>query len=289
MAFSVSTTYASEALTPGALSNIHVVFPEKNPVIFVGKKSVGTSAGQGAGMMYPGDTADLFLVSILTHAAVSGAVQSSAEKKEQELANKVLEPFESFIKEIDLKYLWDEQRIKATDSKVRELSFTVQDAPAEIGWSLGLQPVFALTQSKASLILYNNIKLAASGGAKPKRAKSQTKKKSGKNDGLTVVVVSDPIADENKSDYWLKNSGSSFKSETKNLFALSVGLAIKSVAEGDAIASAPEVSVRYLQDGLKYLERGQIISQDCKRTVFKTLGNEVKSVPNLDFASCPKV
>lgn len=270
-------------------AKIHVLFPEQNPVIFVGKKAADNAARAGGGMMYPGDTAGVFLVSILTHAAVNGAAMSAAEKKAQDAANQVLAPFGDFIKEIDLKFLWDEQKIKAIESKVRDVSFSTAGVPAENDWSLGAQPVFALTQSKASLILYNKITLAAFSGVKPKRERSQTKKKSTKDDGLTIVVVSDPITEENKTDYWLNNSGSIFKSETKNLFAISVGLAIKSVAEGAAISTAPEVSIRYLQDGLKHLERGQIITQDCKRTVFRTLGNELKSVPNLEFASCPKV
>ncbi|HMU65669.1 MAG TPA: hypothetical protein PKE57_00910 [Cellvibrionaceae bacterium] len=282
------TALSAQALRLDTNSNIEVVFPDKNPVIFVGKKSLDKSANNGGGIMYPGDTAGLFLVSVLTHAAISGAAQSSAEKKEQELANQVLAPFADIIKEVDMNFLWDEQRIRAADPKLHDLVFNTQKSAIANSWSLDTKPVFALTQSKASLILYNKINLECAGDGSKKKSKNRSKKKPAESDGLTVVIISDPIIEENKTDYWLRNSGSAFKNEIKRLFTLSIGMAIQSARDEVSISSLPEVSVRYLQDGLKYLERGQIITQDCRRTVFKTLSNELKSVPNLDFTNCPQ-
>lgn len=279
---------SAEPLHLNTKSNIQVVFPDKNPVLFVGKKSLDKKANNGGGMMYPGDTAGLFLVSVLTHAAISGAAQSSAEKKEQELANEVLSPFADIIKEVDMNFLWDEQRIRANEPKLQDLVFTIQKSTTENSWALNTKPVFALTQSKASLILYNKINLENISDNPKKKPKNRSKKKSNESDGLTVVIVSDPIPEENRTDHWLRNSGNAFKSEIKRLFSMSIGMAIKSAMDDASISAAPEVSIRYLQDGLKYLERGQIISQDCRRTVFNSLSDELKSVPNLDYTNCPQ-
>jgi hypothetical protein len=285
--FVMSGAFAQESATLVSTDTIHLTFPDKDSVIFVGKKSPNPNTSPAGGMLYPGDTAGVFLVSILTHAAISGSVQSAKERKEQELANEVLAPFQPFIPEINSQFLWDEEKVKATDGVIGPLSFDKVDNSGSSHWSLLSQPVFALTQSKSSLIIYNSLTLKTNNRDKKNKTKPAKNKKTNDKSNITVVVVSDPITNENKSEYWLNNSGSAFKSESKSLFTESMSLALKYFLGGDSLsANANEASIRYLEDGLKRLERGVILSQNCKRTVFKSLSNEIKSVPNLDHLSC---
>jgi hypothetical protein len=260
----------------------NVSFDPKNPITFVGKKSLNGN-GQGAGgMMYPADTAGVFLVSILAHAAVSGSVEKSRLNKEQEEANKVLEPFSQHIAVVDTDYLSNELRLKISSSPLEKFTFLHGDNQSENSkWQIKVTPVFLMTQSKSSFLLYNKMTFVDRELLYSKKKKAQKKLKKGALNPYEklVVIVSDPVLEEDATNYWFRESAKSLYLES---FQLGVGRQFGSLES----AQTKQVTIKYLEDGVKKIERGYVISQTCKRTLFESLAGEIKSVPNLEFATC---
>lgn len=270
-------------------SLFNVSFDPKNPITFVGKKSLnGNSQGAG-GMMYPGDTAGVFLVSILAHAAVSGSVEKSRLNKEQEEANKVLEPFNQYIAAVDADYLSDELGLAISSNPLKKFTFLHGDKQSDTSkWQIKVTPIFLMTQSKSSFLLYNKMTFEDRTSLYLKKKKAQKKLKKGAlnpNEKL-VVIVSDPVLEDDAADYWLRDDGKIFRESAKALYLESFQLGVGRQFGSLEFAQTKQVTIKYLEDGVKKIERGYVISQTCKRTLFESLAGEIKSVPNLEFATC---
>lgn len=267
----------------------NVSFDPKNPITFVGKKSLNGN-GQGAGgMMYPADTAGVFLVSILAHAAVSGSVEKSRLNKEQEEANKVLEPFSPHIAVVNTDYLSNELRLKISTSPLEKFTFLHGDNQSENSrWQIKVTPVFLMTQSKSSFLLYNKMTFLDRELLYSKKKKAQKKLKKGALNPYEklVVIVSDPVLEEDTTNYWLRDDAKLFRESAKSLYLESFQLGVGRQFGGLESAQTKQVTIKYLEDGVKKIERGYVISQTCKRTLFESLAGEIKSVPNLEFATC---
>lgn len=266
----------------------NVYFAPENPITFVGKKSTVANSQAAGSMMYPADTAGLFLVSILAHAAVSGGVEKSRLKKEQEEANKVLEPYNPYIVAMNEAFLWEEQQLTGAYDELDKFQFLFGGQQQEISrWELNVAPVFAMTQNQSSFLIYNKMTFTDRSLATQKKKKAKKLKKGQPNPNeKLVVIVSDPVFDDNKADFWLRENAKAFNDAVKNLYMESFRLG---VAKQFGIINATEpkqLTIKYLEDGVKKIERGYVITQSCKRTVFESLAGEIKSVPNLDFANC---
>lgn len=270
---------------------VNIRFDAKQPVTFVGKKSLDT-AGQGAApMMYPGDTAGLFLVSILTHAAVSGGVQKAKLNKEQEEANKVLEPYNSYIADINEAFLLQHTHLQDIPATTEKLQLLLGDRHQENSrWQVSVVPVFAMTQNQSSFLIYNKLTFFDR-SLTPKERKKIKKVKKGQPDPneKLIVIVSDPVLVDDKADFWLRENAGAFHNAVKNLYVESFNLGIARHFGNLKNLDTKQVTVKYLENGVKKIERGYVISQTCQRTIFESLAGEIKSVPNLEFSSCSSV
>lgn len=267
----------------------NVSFDPKNPITFVGKKSLNGSNQTSPAILYPADTAGLFLVSILTHATMSGAVEKSRLSKEQEEANKVLEPFNQHIAIVDTGYLSNELQLNVSESQLDKFTFLHGDQQSESSkWQINVVPVFAMTQSKGSFLLYNKMTFIDRSLINTKKKKTQKKAKKGTPNPYEklVVIVSDPVLETDTANYWLRDEAKVFRDSVKTLYIESFQLGVSRQFGSLEPAQAKQITIKYLEDGLKKIERGYVISQTCRRTVFESLAGEIKSVPNLEFATC---
>lgn len=266
----------------------NVKFDQSLPITFVGKKSLAVNGGTAGNMMYPGDTAGVFLVSILTHAAISSAAEKARLKKEQEEANKILEPYSRYISAIDTNFLWDEDQL-ALNGQLEKYSFLFSEQQSdESRWQLDVVPVFAMTQSQQSFLLYNKMTFFDRSFLNPKNKKRPKKLKKGApnpNEKI-VVIVSDPLPEVDAADFWLKEDAAQFNATVKAMYMEAFELGVSRQFGELNAAQSKQITVRYLEDGVKKIERGYVISQTCERTIFESLTGELKSVPNLDYASC---
>lgn len=268
--------------------SLNISFDSKQPVTFVGKKSLDASGLSVAPIMYPADTAGLFLVSILTHAAVSGGAQKAKLNREQEEANKVLEPYNPYIADINEEFLAQSTHSLGASTVVQHMQFLLGDAHLDTSrWQVNVVPVFAMTQNQSSFLIYNKLTFVDR-SLTPKDKKKIKKIKKGQinpNEKL-VVIVSDPVLTDNNADFWLRENAKRFNESIRNLYVESFHLGIARHFGGLQNADPKQVTIKYLENGVKKIERGYVISQTCKRTVFESLAGEIKSVPNLEFADC---
>ena len=270
---------------------LNVVFDSKVPVTFVGKKSLTPSGQVAAPILYPGDTAGVFLVSVLTHAAISGGVKKSQQNKEQEEANKVLEPYQTYISDVNEEFLTQNTLSQDISTSSGQLQLLFGDQHKENSrWQVSVAPVFAMTQNQSSFLIYNQLTFVdRSLTVREQRKIKKTKKGYLAPNQKLVVIVSDPVLEEDRQAFWLRNDATAFNDAIKNLYNESFHLGVIRHFGGLGNAEAKQVTIKYLENGVKKIERGYIISQTCQRTVFESLAGEVKSVPNIDFAVCGSV
>lgn len=270
---------------------LNISFNSKQPVTFVGKKSLDASGLAAGSMMYPADTAGLFLVSILTHAAVSGSVQKAQLSRDQEEANKVLEPYNPYIAAIDETFLAEHTSSQGVSAVTSKMQFLLGDKHLESSrWHVTVMPVFAMTQNQSSFLIYNTLTFSdRSLTAKDKRKIKKLKKGQPNPNEKLVVIVSDPVLVEDKAGFWLHDNAKVFNESIKNLYIESFQLGVARYFGDLQNSDAKQVTIKYLENGVKKIERGYVVSQTCKRTVFESLAGEIKSVPNLEFSSCSSV
>lgn len=265
---------------------INVVYQNNESVIFVGKKSLNGGSDAAGSMMYPAPDASVFLVSILTHAVVAGGVNSSKLKKEQEEADKVLTDYLSDINKINPPSLMEDILDGFADGDAINHYKVLHSASVDNNrWQLYVSPVFALTQRQDSIILYNKFTFNDKAAIKVEKLK-KLKKGSIPDNEKIIVVVSDPIKEENKKNYWLKDGGLNFIKVVSEIHEQSFQLALEAYFLNRQAAIEKQVTIKYLEDGQKKIERGYVVSQSCERTVFKSLAGEIKSVPNINFFNC---
>ena len=270
--------------------DIFLKYNEKNPFLFMGKVDVNKANGAGGGMLYPGGNALVFFTAVLTHAAINSGVDNSRASKEQVEANKVFDDYQQYIKKFNSRenIIVSDMNVGSTHGKVNFLTDVASKTDAE--WEMDVAPIFFMTQNFGSLILYNKIVLQENTGEdvkKTKRSTKSTKKKAVNKNERIVVVISDPITEPDFKSFWSNNEGDNFYRTLKKMYRESLSLVIANRIDNQKAESAEQITVKYMEDGEKKVERGYVISSDCRRTLFESLEGEIKSVPNLEFLNCP--
>lgn len=271
---------------------LNVSFDNKQPVTFVGKKSLDATGGGSAPILYPADTAGLFLVSILTHAAISGGVQKAQLNKEQEEANKVLEAYSSYISTVNEAFLLEHTYVRdAFPLPDKQLQCLLGDKHLKNSrWQVNVVPVFAMTQNQSSFLIYNKLTFVDRAlTPKEKRKLKKVKKGQPNPNEKLVVIISDPVLVDDKADFWLRENGQAFNNAVKELYVESLHIGMARHFGSFKNTDTKQITIKYLENGVKKIERGYVISQSCQRTVFESLAGEIKSVPNLEFSSCTSV
>ena len=273
-------------------SQIFLTYNSKAPYIFMGKIDADKAASAGAAMMYPGDNALVFFTAVLAHAAIESGVQNSRSNKVQNEANQVLVDYQPLITKFNVveNILVDKLDLMGTKD-ISDIYISNDEASkASAKWIMNVSPVFFLTQNHGSLILYNHIVLdenKATDSTKKNNKKTVSKKAKEKRNEKIVVVISDPIKEDDYKNYWLKSEGLNFLTVLKKMYDESIELIVAHKIKQKNEVGGEQTTIRYIEDGVKKIERGYVYASSCQRTLFESLEGEIKSVPNLDFLNCP--
>lgn len=289
--FSVSSCYAQE-INDNQSRQVFLTYKKEAPFIFMGKVDPN-KAGNAAAIMYPGDNALVFFAAIMTHAAINSGANSAKLSKEQEDANRVLEDYQPYIAKFNT---GDNAVLPQLDVNTGSANETISfvtnaEAKSTAGWEMNVSPVFFMTQNFGSLILYNKVVFQEVVANQPKTkrqpARSTARKSAADPNEKVIVVISDPIADADFRHFWSNNDGARFLDTLKLMYKESLSLLLASKLSRQPKENVEQVTVKYMEDGVKKIERGYVITSSCKRTLFESLSGEIKSVPNLDFLNCP--
>jgi len=287
--FSVASSAQTESYGAQNQHQVFLKYNEKSPFMFMGKIDTNKVNGASGGILYPGDNALVFFTAVLTHAAISGGVGSSRMTKEQEEANKIFDDYQPYIQRFNSVESIVVSPLNVAANNADVVFLTDKSLKINAQWEMDVAPIFFMTQNFGSLILYNKILLQENVLDEPKKRKKPTgssRKSVNKNERI-VVVISDPIAVPDYRNFWSNNEGGQFLGTLKNMYKESLLLVIANRIGNQRAEGVEQITVRYMEDGVKKIERGYVISSNCKRTLFESLSGEIKSVPNLDFLSCP--
>lgn len=255
-------------IPPLDTSSLLVVFPEDQPFLFLGKQDPNSVSGsQRNNMLYPGYNAGSFLAGVLLHGFIQGGVNASAERKQQDLANQVLDQYQLAI---------DEKRtaVRDVDSWFSPPEGTNIAAPAVLESNnvlvADVKPVFFLTQDERTVILSAEVEFYAS--LYPV----------GESQSVLLEYVGDSLQEGEPYNIWSSNDFSTFNSQIDLLLSGGINVALKSYMGQLKELEGQNVSIRYIEAGKKKLERGRIIEETCDRYVFLTLRDVIKSVPKFE-------
>lgn len=221
----------------------------------------GTGVGSSGQMLYPAPGVAGLLVAIFAHAAINQGVQSAARKREQEEADKVLEPYLSALRSWTSTALWE----AVLSASQPTLDFKVLDATSPAGPLVVLEvaPVFTLSQDEGVLIADVAIKRSPAAGSPTTES--------------VVRVVSSPHSAADARAHWSADAGQKLKTAAAQMMAHALVLNEQQVV--NAVVDTPTRTHRYLQGSVERSERAQMLGGNCARAVLKTLRGWLLSVP----------
>ncbi len=267
--------------------------PTIEKVVFRGGVS-HDAAGMGtAQMMYPAPNPVGLLAAILTHSLVSTSLRESQKSQMQLEADKVLQPFEPVLSTFTNRRLMEEGVRKMAAGGPKRVVAPAESAGTD--WLIESAPVFSMTQDRGALVLDNAVRIFGPGSTKAAYAQ-------------TVRVVSSPLAPmpvlpspsasavtapaeaasaPELTPMWLESDGRRLIESSVELFAESLDVALEQASASALDATAPHRTFRYAEGGSERMERAQLVSERCGRTLIRTLRGWLMSIPTTGETGCP--
>lgn len=202
------------------------------------------------------------LVAVFAHGAIMQGVQSAQQRQEQEAADHVLAPYTALLQAWPATTLWEAAAASTTpDQSIRLVG--EDNGAALVGTRLEALPVFMMAQDESALLLDVTVKLTPGDGSAPVQAR--------------VRVVSSQVQSADMRSHWLADDARQLKATASAMLGHALQLARRHAAP--AADDSPTRTHRYLQGTVERAERAQMLNEDCKRTVLRTLRGAVLSVP----------
>lgn len=230
----------------------------------------GGAVGMGPQIgLYPAFGLGGLVAAIFTHAAITTSVQSAERKREQDAADKVLEPYAADLKAWSAQALWG--AALAASGKPGETAAwqTWDGSGTQPGPVLETVPVFTLAQDEGVLVLDLAVRQTAAAGAAPQER--------------VLRVVSSPHDSADARRHWSEDGAARLKSTAAQMLAHALQMTQQMGAvppESTAGAEAPPMRThRYLQGSVERTERAQQVGGDCSRAVLRNLRGWLMSVP----------
>lgn len=275
LAGTAAAAQSAAAPAPSPEAMVRLKPPPSPEVAWRGQLPTEGTGVRSGGMVYPGGAGVIgLLVGVFTHAAIEGGVQSAARKREQDEADKVLEPYRGALQGWNSQALW--QATLALDTGVKPAEPGDAAAAASGTRALLALPVFTMAADESALVLDVAIKLDAPAGAPASAAPAET----------TVRVVSSPLPEGEARALWSADDAARLKRTAAAMLAHALRLAVRHEAVLDDTAVPPR-TLRYLQGAQERTERGQPLEQGCRRLVMRTLRGWLKSVPQRTAEGAP--
>ena len=261
-------------LTPLATigSKYAVHLPMNKGLNFQGqRKSVEKTSSSGS-VMYPGNNFGVFMASVIAHAAIQSSVNEGKNRREIKSANGVLKSYQSLIEQFSALELVGDSSNSFAGLRKSDFDLAIVDERKRIdGWYVAVDPVFIMSRSQDAITVQSEVTITdgrtVSGNNDVASVKPQY--------AITSVVQSVPVSQPEK---WLENDGDYFKQVVSSLLQDSIDLAIRDFSKLLPERAEKPSTIRYLDNGIKRIERGFVIDETCSRIVFESLRGVIKSV-----------
>jgi hypothetical protein len=234
-------------------------------VVYHGEFNLDNAGSHGgAGMLYPAPNAAGLLVAVFTHGVLVESSKSREKSKLQEVADKVLSPYQFVLNTFEQKDLMQRSLAKAKIGASKQL-IGAADKPSD-SLVVTSEPVFWMTQDQSVLILDNTISVFTPDA--PSAPAYQNR----------VRVISRMKNASDLVKFWTASQGENLKDESASLLAESLDVVLAELGRPEK-NNNPYKTVRYLEGSREQMERGQIIAKHCDRIVLKNLRGWFMSVP----------
>jgi hypothetical protein len=246
--------------------NVWIVkLPQEDKVSFQGVVNFDNAGVAGGGMLYPAAGAGGFLAAIITHGVIMQSIKAGQKTKIQEAADQVLVPYQPVLSTYHYQELAQEALKKAMAASNRKLLAFSETADAHP--LIESTPVFSLTQDQSAVVLENLVSVT-----KPATSPSPAYQN-------IIKVVSQPKEGAEFPGFWMANDGAKLKEESANLLAHSLAIAIRDAENPAKEEAGSQKTFRYQEGQIMKMERAQLISTGCNRTIIKNLRGWVMSIP----------
>lgn len=284
VAFVVAGCGATTSVKPDSANAVVAVVPEPlsvdtstylvemplgDSVAFYGQPQPKSTAKESrGGPLYPGDSAATFFASVMAHALISKGVQDAEKKARIEAANAILEPYLPLIDEISPEYL----QAYATDQAglTQNLPFSIYDESSDVrGWHTKVNPVFFMSHTEDAIAIRAQVTIYA----------TDAEEDAGPVYERTVHLHSLPVSTK---EMWFDEGGETLLGTVYDLTRDALVFAIHDYQGRYDATDIKQTTIRYLENGIKTVERGKIIDRECGFVIFESLRNELKRVQSLD-------
>ena len=240
--------------------------PADDKLVFSGALNSDGAGVNSPSILYPAPSVGGFIAAVITHGLIVESQKIRQQKKAQEDADKVLDPYQSILSLITYPQLARPWVEKMQPGSGRRL-VSATESPQSDAWLIEATPVFLMAQDRRTLSLDSLVSMRAPGTTE--------------NTGLQyrIRVISPVVESEDSAGAWSSDAGKKLNEVSAWLFSESLNIATQMAIEGTDKNDRPFQTIRYLEGTTEKMERAQLISAHCGRLLIKTLRGSLMSVP----------
>jgi len=239
-------------------TELYVNLEPNKQVVFRGSYDSNNQIGYGSQLYHGGAGVAGFLAQIFTHSAINSGGRNSKLSESQKVADQVLLPFESVLKDFYQKELF---------SEISQYSFNVKkNGTNQI--NIISKPIFFLSQNKKQIILKHLV---------------EAKLKNNKNFSYRNLVeyISDEYNQADIDNYFTANKGRHLKKQVKEMYLNSLEFIINDI-KGAYKSSPKEKSYRFKEGSNLRIERAKLVEEGQERALVRNLRGWLISFPKSD-------
>ncbi|WP_028294221.1 hypothetical protein [Oceanobacter kriegii] len=222
-----------------------------------------SAEGQVGNMAYPATDAYTALLSLAVHSAAQSGISAMEDSAEQRAANEVLLPYQAAIAQIDTATM--SQYVGEHLQQVVPHLVAGNDSEPSTGSNViavDAMPYYTMSRTADALFIDNIIVFDAN----TEQART-----------MKVRVKRYPVTDIGS---WEQDDFAEFHLATRELLAVSIEAALR-YASGESSAAPKMATVRFIENSSKKVERGRVLAESCRYTMFESLRGELTIVPRL--------
>lgn len=239
--------------------------------IFIGKAAPNSGDIGHPSMLYPAITPIDFFAAVITHAAIAESIKNDKKNRAQDVADKVVIPYRTFIKDLVNQALIT-QLSDIAFSKGFQLKH-YKDSQSDKDIVLDITPIYLLSQNQDTLTLRTQFI------AYYKKNENITLKKRPVLYQNQIEILSPKIHTEDPTEYWLSNNGEKLLETMRSLLSNTLKLGAIEIGSNKIIKKGNDQNFRYDDGDIVAFERARIIQEDCEQVIIRTLRGWLKSIP----------
>lgn len=271
--------------------------PAVDRVEFRGSVSADPAGLGTSAMVYPAPGVAGLLVAMAVHGLVNSSRLQNQQDQLRQADSQVLQPYEPVLAAFTHRQLMQAGVQKMSAPGGKRLLAASESAGGD--WLVESTPVFSMTQDQRALVLDNTVRIVAPGSSKTTYAQTirwvsaalaapapptatnapADSASAAAPDPLTPTDQPPAPEVDGIAALWLESQGLRLTDVSSSLFAATLDVAFNDALTPLGDVQAAHKTFRYFEGGREKMERAQLVSQRCDRTLIRTLRGWLMSIP----------